>query len=101
MQLDPNLDLESLNLQPFEKTIAQALQEYGMILGDCGGEGIELEAIHPMSVQNNPYEGILPDDVLVYLSNISIDRFRVLKLSPQIPDPDIDIVPNRCTSWGK
>lgn len=100
LQLDPNLDLESLNLQPFEKTIAQALQEYGMILGDVGGAGIELEAIHPMSVQNNLYEGILPDDVLVYLSNIPIDRFRVLKLPPQT-DPEIDLVPNRCTSWGE
>ncbi len=99
LQLDPNLDLESLNLQPFEKTIAQALQEYGMILGDVGGEGIELEAIHPMSVQGNPYEGILPDEVLVDL-NIPVEHFRVLKLGPQY-EPEIELVLNSCTSWGK
>jgi len=63
LQLVPNLDLESLNLQSFEKTIAQALQEYGMILGDVGGAGIELEAIHPMSVQNNPYGESNKDEV--------------------------------------
>jgi len=100
LQLDPDLDLESLNLQPFEKTIAKALQEYGMILGDIGGEGIELEVIHPMSSQNNPYQGILSDDALVYLSNIPIHRFRVLKLPPQT-DPEVDLVPNRCASWEK
>ena len=98
LQLDPDLDLESLNLKPFEKTIAKALQEYGMILGDVGGEGIELEVVHPMSSQDNPYQAILPDDALVYLSNIPIHRFRVLSLPPQT-DPEVDLVPNRCASW--
>ena len=69
-----------------------------MIFGDVGGEGIELEVIHPMSSQDNPYQGILPDDALVYLNNIPIHRFRVLKLPPQT-DPEVDIVPNRCASW--
>ena len=95
IQLDPDLDLDSLSLTPYERTVAEALQEYGMILGDVGG-GIELEGIHPMSATNNPYEGILPDEDYVYLPNIPIERFRVLKLPLQDPDPLIELIPSGC-----
>ena len=70
-----------------------------MILGDSGG-GISLYAIHPMSVQSDPYAGILPPpdpvDGFVLLPNIPVDKFRVLKLSPQVPDPEIALVPSGC-----
>lgn len=84
LQLDPNLDLDTLNLTPAEKIIAKALQEYGMILGDSGG-GIELEAINPLSYENNPYENYFEIDAegLVYTTNIPLDKFRILKLPLQ------------------
>lgn len=90
LQLDPDLDLESLNLTPIERTVARALQEYGMILADIGG-GIELEMVHPMSFGKTHHE-ILPDEDYIYFDNIPIDRMRVLKLPPQISDPDIELV---------
>jgi hypothetical protein len=89
IQLDPGLDLDTLGLEPYEKTIAKALQEYGMILGDDGG-GISLYAIHPMSVRGNPYAGVLPspdpDYGVVFLPNIPVEKFRVVELGPQIPN---------------
>ncbi len=54
VQLDPGLDLDLLGLEPWEKTIAKALQEYGMFLCDDGG-GLEIEAINVLSYQANPY----------------------------------------------
>jgi hypothetical protein len=37
LQLDPSLDVESLALTPWQKTIARALQKYGMYLRDGSG----------------------------------------------------------------
>jgi hypothetical protein len=37
MQLDPNLDVDALQLPRWQKTIARALQRYGMFLRDAGG----------------------------------------------------------------
>lgn len=96
VQLDPALDLDRLALEPYERIIARCLQEYGMILGDSGG-GIEIEAIHPKSARGNPYLGLLPDGVTVDLPHIPVDRMRVLKLPPQIPEPVLDLVPSGCT----
>ncbi len=100
IQLDPALNLDTLNLTPYEKIIAKAMQEYGMILGDNSGGGISLYAISPLSTQGNPYEGILPppdpQDGFVLLPNIPADKFRVLKLDPQIPDPQIGLAPSGC-----
>ena len=92
LQLDPNLDLDSLDLTPAEKIIAKALQEYGMILGDSGG-GIELEAINPLSYETNPYEGYFEIDAegLAYITNIPLDKFRVLKLPLQY-EQETDVI---------
>lgn len=92
IQLDPDLDLDSLNLKPYEKIIAKAMQEYGMYLGDNSGSGISLYAINPLSFSTNPYKGLLPDNNYVYLPNIPVDRFRVIKL-PKQTDPDIELIP--------
>src|SRR5439155_22006500 len=37
VQLDPSLDLDTLGLTPWQKTIARALQPYGMLLVHTGG----------------------------------------------------------------
>lgn len=80
VQLDPELDLDLLDVEPWEKTIARALQEYGMFLCDDGG-GFELEAINVLSYDKNPYVGLLEEEEgYAWLRNIPIDRFRVLKL---------------------
>lgn len=84
LRLDPSLNLDALNLIPAEKTIARALQTYGMYLVDNGGEsGIGIYAVDPRSVQNNPYEGLLPDEDYPELSGIPLNKFQVLKLPKQ------------------
>ncbi len=88
LQLDPTLDLETITLTPEEKTVAKALQEYGMYLVDDGSFGVSIEAVNPASVEGNPYEGLLPDVDYPELNNIPLDRLRVLKLGPQDPDAD-------------
>lgn len=82
VQLDPDLDLDSLGLKPYEKVVARALQEYGMILGDTGG-ALSLYAISAQSWTDDPYAGLLPAGPYSYLSNIPVDRFRVLATGPQ------------------
>ena len=37
MRINPSIDLTSLGLHPQALVIAQALQKYGMYLGDSGG----------------------------------------------------------------
>lgn len=100
VQLDPTLDLDSLGLTDYEKTIAKALQEYGMILVDDGG-GMAFYVVHPLSAKNNPYEGILPDKDYASLENIPVDKFRVLKLPEQDSDwqNNLGVVENACADF--
>lgn len=84
LRLDPTLDLDSLDLTPAKRTIAKALQEYGMYLVDNGGEsGIGIYAVDPRSVLSNPYDGLLSDRTFPRLKGIPLDRLQVLKLPEQ------------------
>jgi hypothetical protein len=99
LQLNPNLDLTSLNLTVYELVIARAMQEFGLLLVDNGGDtGIGLYAIDPKSVSGNLYDDILPDQDIVGLPNIPLDQFRVLKLGPQNRDfqSDLRVVEDAC-----
>lgn len=80
IQLDPTLNLDSIGLTSYEKTIARAMQEYGMILCDTSGGPIELEAVNPVSAKNDSYEGLLPKDTFVFLKKIPVERLRVLEI---------------------
>lgn len=97
VQLNPDLDLSTLNLTDHEKIIAKALQTYGMYCADDGG-GISLYAISPLSCKVNPYKGLLPDDPIVYLNKLPVDEFRVLKLGPQSTDEAV-LVANSCADF--
>ncbi len=104
LQLDPSLDLDSLPLQPNERTIARALQRYGMYLGDTGN-GINLYAVHPQSYPSNPYVGLLPAEAYPRLPNIPIDRFRVIELGPVTPPSVLRslarLVPTGCATMRR
>ena len=76
VQLDPGLDLDTLDLDPYEKTIARALQEYGMYLGDTGGT-LGVYAAHPQSF-DGAYQGLLPPVAFPRLDGIPLERLRVL-----------------------
>ena len=79
VQLDPSLNLDSLGLNAWQKTIARALQTYGMILADGGGT-VSLYAQNPQSTTvaypwgDADYPG-LPTSLLSHM--------RVLTLPPQ------------------
>ncbi len=97
VQLDPSLDLDSLDLRPYQRTIAEAMQTYGMILGDTGG-AFGLYAVGRQGL-GDAYEGLLPDEEFPDLSAIPADRFRVLELPTQQPKPPQQLVPSGCGSF--
>lgn len=97
VQLDPDLDLNTLDLNSYEMAIARALQEYGMYCADDGG-GISLYAVNPISCKTNPYQDIWGDQVYIYLDKIPVERFRVLTL-PSQNDEEADIVSNSCAQF--
>jgi hypothetical protein len=82
LQLDPGFDVSSL--PPYERTVARALQRYGMYLGDTGAANVSLYAVNPQSYANNPFVGVLPDSDYVPLDGIPLNRFRVLAHRPAV-----------------
>ncbi|MBI4260387.1 MAG: hypothetical protein HY658_07460 [Actinobacteria bacterium] len=102
VQLDPSLDLDRLPLSDHERTIARALQEYGMYLADTGGPGITLYAVNPLSFEDDAYAGLLPDTRYVSLDAIPVDRFRVLAMPEPVPASrlDVELVPTPCATFS-
>ncbi len=85
LQLDPNLDLDTLDLEPWQKAIAQAMQRYGMINIDNSGS-VELEVINPLSFASDPYPAGAFD---AGFSSLPVTRFRVIEMGPQDGDYDV------------
>jgi hypothetical protein len=96
--LDPSVDVDRLGLDPAQRTIAKALQEYGMILSDTSG-GFTLYAVHPQSFPGNPYTSIWGDAIWPDLSGIPFDRMKVLPLKPK-PRYSGPPIANRCNGLG-
>lgn len=92
VQLDPSFDASTLRYR-WQRTIARALQRYGMYLADRGGGGVGLVAQNPQNYVHNPYPWGNHD--YVYLPSRLISRLRILTLPPQF-SPRIRIVPSRC-----
>jgi len=93
LQLDPALDLDSLSLTAWQKTIARALQEYGMYLVDTGG-AVALRAQHTMSTSLTYPWGVVDYGQMPK----SVARnLRVLQLGPQQP-VTYRFVPNACAT---
>jgi hypothetical protein len=103
VRLDPTLDLDSLGLEPYERTIAEAMQTYGMILGDDSGGGLSLQAVHPWSLGGSAYEGLLPDGRYVDLSKIPLHRLQVLDFPTPTPKDELveglRLVPTDCATF--
>jgi chitodextrinase len=53
LQLDPSINVDALAIQPWEKTIAKALQKYGMYLRDGGG-ALAIYAENPINRGQSP-----------------------------------------------
>jgi hypothetical protein len=97
LRLDPSIDLDSLDLPPEQLTIARALQQYGMILGDTAG-GFTLYAAAPQSFTSFPYPASWSTDIWADISKIPFDHMQVLSLPPPTPKYSGAPVTNRCTS---
>ena len=95
--LDPALDLNTLGLPAAERAIADALQRYGMVLGDSSN-GFSLYAVNPRSFPADPYTSIWGNVTYVDLGKIPFDRMKVLPLGQQQPAYAGPPMPNRCTA---
>ena len=80
IQLDPSLNLNNLGLTDWQKTIARALQNYGMFLGDGGGTA-SLYAQNPQSTSmgypwgSNDYPA-LPRSLLSHMRVLTLPSQR-------------------------
>ncbi len=104
IQLDPDFNLNNLNLTDYELTIAKAMQEYGLILVDRGGAGpAGFYAVDPSSSANNDYTDTWGNDDFIPLDGLVIADLplRVLELPDQNGDyrNDLQLANNRCTSY--
>jgi hypothetical protein len=81
LQLDPTLDLDRFALSPGARTIAHALQEYGMVNVD-GGKGAAIYAEGLWGHSDRSWAGLLSDQDMV---SIPFKHYRLLKLPPITP----------------
>ncbi len=95
LQLDPALNLDSLGLNPWQKTIARALQEYGMYTADTRG-AVSLFAEHSRTALT-PYPW--GSDVFAYLPTSLVSNMRVLKLGSFVT-PNYQNTPSRCGQFN-
>ncbi|MGB2951831.1 MAG: hypothetical protein WBB74_00405 [Gaiellaceae bacterium] len=93
VQLDPSLNLDSLGLTPWQKTVAVALQIYGMYLSDGGGT-VSLNAQNPLSTSMGYPWG---DVDFAMLPTSLLSHMRVLSLPPLDNKPGY-IVPTSCAT---
>jgi hypothetical protein len=103
LRLDPTLDVNTLALDKNAKTIAIALQKYGMYLVDNGGDtGIGFYLIDPKSAKTNPYADLLPNEDFPLINKIPLSKLQVLKLPNQNTDfqSNLEFVANDCADFN-
>lgn len=96
LRLDPSIDLDALPLSSEERTIARALQQYGMVLGDTSGN-LSFYAPDPRGFAADPYMSMLGGQPYITLTNIPFDRMQVIDLGPTDARYDGPAIDNRCT----
>jgi hypothetical protein len=81
LRLDPDLDLDSLDLPPAARTIAEAAQKYGVIVRDRTYHATAFYAEDPTPTGSDPYPKMfnwqLPSEVLLAFP---WDRLQVMKM---------------------
>lgn len=85
LQLNPNLDIESLGLNRAAKIIAKALQEYGMIYVENNGKGYNSVYAECLDAKNESWNAIFDASI----SKIPIEQFRVV--IPIYPDNNMGL----------
>jgi hypothetical protein len=92
LQLDPSLNLSSLGLSRWQKTIARALQVYGAYVAESS-TGLALFAQNPVNYRSNPYPWA--SGPYAFLPKTLVSRLRVLKLGAQFK-PTYRLVSSGC-----
>lgn len=100
VRLNPELNLDSLGLAPYQRTIAAALQKYGMILGDTGG-AMGLFAVGEQSFSGREPYPMLPRGSFPDLGAIPVSQFQVIASPPQTPKPNLQLQESGCGSFGR
>jgi hypothetical protein len=104
LQLAPDLDLRTFQLDRWQKVVARALQTYGMYLADTSGGPVSLFAQHPRSDVGGvayPWGNVDYPTLPVSL----LRHFRVLE-SRRLPDGFFrrigmgNVVPSRCGGFS-
>lgn len=78
-QLDPTLDLDSLGLTPFTRTVAEAAQKYGIVVRDKSGS-VSFYGEDPTNHPGNPYGSILGPGDPGALRDFPWNRLRLLRM---------------------
>lgn len=89
IQLDPSVDVDSLNASPGVKTVARALQTHGAYVGDNGGARVAILFEHGPDSQVYEESGIGNGDY-GSLAGIPWDKMRVLKAWNGTDDPGFE-----------
>jgi hypothetical protein len=82
VQLDPNLNLDSLGLSRAGRIIAEALQRYGAYVGDYSG-AISIYAENSAAAQQH-WKGVL--DTYVFQNKLDLSKLRVLQFGQLTDD---------------
>jgi hypothetical protein len=83
LQLDPSLDVDALPMPKGAKTIARALQEYGMIYVEVTGGGSNVLYLEDLTLKDEKWTDL--DMGEGWLPGISMSQFRVVKpLTPPL-----------------
>lgn len=77
LQLDPSVAVDALPIQPWEKTIAKALQRYGMFLRDTGGV-VGIYAENPLNRTSDPYVPLGLGEFVSFSNGFPWAKMRVL-----------------------
>lgn len=82
-RLDPNLDIDALNLPPFTRMLAVAAQTYGVVVRDTSG-AVTVYGEDPTPTGTSPYPalfgGASPGDLM---ARFPWDRLQLLKMTRQ------------------
>lgn len=89
IQLDPDIDVDTLKLSPACKVIARALQEYGAFNGDYAGATVLYTDNSPSALEE--WKGVLrKEDLLqVFTSDFVRNHFRVIDMGNPLPGQNL------------
>ena len=92
LQLNPNLNLDTIDMSNSERAIAKAMQEFGIYISDTNGGGLSVKGISIDSYVCNPYDDYKSGSYVgdeycpghgytagkIPLNNIPLDQLRVI-----------------------